>query len=143
MDKTPSEVGARAELEVTAALIRSGRRVYLPLLQHDGRVDLIFDDGPRGLQRTQCKTSRLAAGVLTFAVCSHTRSVRRDYRGQIDVFGVYSPERNEVFIVPVEDVATRLCSLRLEPTRNNQAIGIRWAEQYRLSPLAETEPVLS
>ena len=109
MNKTPSEVGARAELEVASALIRSGRRVYLPLLAPDGRVDLIFDDGERGLQRTQCKTSRVVGGVLTFAVCSHTRSVRRDYRGEIDVFGVYSPELDEVFVVPVEDVATRLC----------------------------------
>jgi hypothetical protein len=115
--------------------------VYLPLLQPDGRVDLIFDDGERGLQRTQCKTSRVAAGVLTFSVCSHTRTVRRDYRGQVDVFGVYSPRLHEVFIVPVEDVATRLCSLRLEPARNNQTKGIRWAEEYRLRPFVEAEPV--
>jgi hypothetical protein len=138
MDKTPSEVGARAELEVASALIRSGRRVYLPLLQTDGRIDLIFDDPVNGLRRTQCKTSRVVGGVLTFAVCSHTRSVRRDYRGQVDVFGAYSPELQQVFVVPVEDVATRLCSLRLEATRNNQTKGIRWADEYRLRA---TEPV--
>ena len=59
----------------------------------------------------------------------------RDYRGEVDVFGVYSPQLDEVFIVPVNDVATRLCSLRLAPPRNNQAVGIRWAEPYRLKPV--------
>jgi hypothetical protein len=115
--------------------------VYLPFLQPDGRIDLIFDDGDRGLQRTQCKTSRVEGGVLTFSVCSHTRGIRRDYRGEIDVFGVYSPELHEVFIVPVDHVATRLCSLRLAPTRNNQAAGIRWADSYRLRPVEVAEPV--
>ncbi|MEY2433798.1 MAG: hypothetical protein QOC92_3523 [Acidimicrobiaceae bacterium] len=141
MDKTPSEVGARAELEVAAGLIRSGRRVYLPLLAADGRVDLIFDDPEHGLVRAQCKTGRVSGGVLTFKVCSNTRNVPRDYRGEIDVFAVYSPQLDEVFVVPVDDVATRGCHLRLEPTRNNQAAGIRWAEPYRLRPVQATEPV--
>jgi hypothetical protein len=109
--------------------------VYLPLLAADGRVDLIFDDPDRGLLRTQCKTARVVGGVLTFKVCSNTRNTPRDYRGEVDVFGVYSPQLDQVFIVPVGDVATRLCHLRLEPTRNGQAKGIRWAEPYRLQAL--------
>jgi len=62
MGSTPSEVGSRAEIEVAAALVRSGRRVYLPLLAADGRVDLIVDDPERGLLRVQCKTARSPVG---------------------------------------------------------------------------------
>jgi hypothetical protein len=138
---TPSEIGARAELEVAAALIRSGRRVYLPLLAADGRVDLIYEDPLRGLQRTQCNTSRVWRGAITFRVCSYTNQVHRDYRGEIDVFGVCSPELDEVFVVPVDEVATRLCHLRLEPPRNNEGLKIRWAADYRLHPVAPTESV--
>lgn len=141
MTSTPSEVGSRAELEVACALVRSGRRVYVPLLAADGRVDLMYDDPERGLQRAQCKTSRLWRGAVTFKVCSNTRNSYRDYHGEVDVFGVYSPELNEVFIVPVDDVATRACHLRLEPARNNQSVGVRWADQYRLRPCNESEPV--
>jgi hypothetical protein len=50
---------------------------------------------------------------------------------------------DEVFIVPIDDVGTRGCHLRLEPTRNSQAAGIRWAEPYRLRPVQTTEPVPS
>jgi hypothetical protein len=140
MASTPSEVGSRAELEVAARLIRSGRRVYLPLLAADGRVDLIFDDPARGLLRAQCKTGRVVGGVLTFKVCSNTRNVPRDYRGEIDVFAVYSPQLDDVFVVPVDDVATRRCHLRLEPTRNKQAKGVRWAQPYRLKPTQQPNP---
>jgi hypothetical protein len=115
--------------------------VYLPLLAPDGRIDLIYEDPERGLTRAQCKAGRAVSGVLTFKVCSNTRNEPRDYRGQIDVFAVYSAQLDAVFIVPVEDVGTRLCHLRLEPTRNNQTMGIRWAETYRLQPLTDTEPV--
>src|SRR5258708_2189714 len=114
MPLTPSEVGFRAELEVASALVRSGRRVYVPLLAADGRVDLIYDEPGIGLVRAQCKTSRFAQGVITFRVCSNSQNCPRDYRGEIDVFGVYSPTLDEVYIVPVGDVATRLCHLRLE-----------------------------
>jgi hypothetical protein len=141
MESTPSRVGSRAELEVAAALVRSGRRVYVPLLAADGRVDLIYDDPVSGLIRAQCKAARVASGVLTFKVCSNTKNLPRDYRGEVDVFGVHSSALNEVFIVPVQDVATRLCHLRLEPTRNNQAKGVRWAEPYRLRPLGGPELV--
>jgi PD-(D/E)XK nuclease superfamily protein len=138
MGSTPSQVGARAELEIAAALIRSGRRVYLPLLAPDDRVDLVYDDPERGLIRAQCKTARVVGAVLTFKVCSNTRNAPRDYRGEVDVFAVYSPQLGDVFLVPVADVGLRGCHLRLDATRNNQARGIRWAEDYRLR---EREPV--
>jgi hypothetical protein len=85
-----------------------------------------------GVYRVQCKTSRVVGDVVMFSTCSSTNHVRKDYRGQVDFFGVYSPNLDQVFLVPIEDVPSRECSLRLSPTRNKQAKGIRWAGDYRL-----------
>jgi hypothetical protein len=130
---TPSEVGAATEAAVAAALIRAGKVVYAPLFGSYGRVDLIIDEGVR-LVRVQCKTARLVGEVLVFTTCSNTRDERKDYAGQVDVFGVYSSALDQVFLVPVEDVPTRACSLRIAPTRNGQSARVRWAASYALTP---------
>jgi hypothetical protein len=57
---------------------------------------------------------------------------RRDYRGEADLFGIYCHDREEVYVVPVEDVPPRAASLRLAPTRNGQSVGIRSASFYLL-----------
>ncbi len=131
---SPSEVGARAELAVATALTKAGHPVFTPFFNGHGRVDLIFEDAVGQLKRVQCKTSRLRDGCIAFRTCSNTRNIPADYRGQVDVFGVYSPELNQVFIVPIEDVRTRNGFLRVDHPRNNQASNIRWAEPYRLGP---------
>jgi hypothetical protein len=56
-----------------------------------------------------------------------------DYRGEIDVFDVYSPHLSQVFIVPIGDVPSRVAYLRLRPARNGQAKGIHWARDYALT----------
>ena len=129
---TPSEVGARAELAVASALARAGKDVYLPFFCAHGRVDLVFLDAT-GLYRVQCKTSRIVGEVIVFSTCSNTNDVRQDYRGDVDLFGVYSPELDRVFLVPVADAPSRACSPRLSSTRNGQAKGIRWADDYLLN----------
>jgi hypothetical protein len=133
MDESPSIVGARAEREVAYALERSGWAVYLPVFASHGRIDLIVARGP-DILRVQCKTSRLRNGVVLFRTCSNTGNKPKSYRGEIDVFGVYSPELDRVFLVPIDDACERLCSLRLTPAANNQARGVRFARDYELTP---------
>jgi len=133
VEETPSEVGERAELAVAGALRLAGKRVYLPFFAADSRVDLVYEDGA-GFRRVQCKTSRLLGDVVAFCTCSNTKNVRKDYRADVDVFGVYSPELDQVFLVPVGDVPARAGHLRLRPTRNGQAKGVRWARDYLLAP---------
>jgi hypothetical protein len=58
--------------------------------------------------------------------------VRRDYEGEIDCFGVYSPELDRSFLVPAAGLPRRACSLRLRPTRNGQAKGIRFADDFAI-----------
>jgi hypothetical protein len=61
---------------------------------------------------------------------------RRDYEGQIDDFAVYCPELGSVYLIPIEDVPTRaLGTLRVAPTRNGQAKGVRLAAAYEIARL--------
>jgi hypothetical protein len=78
------------------------------------------------------KTARRVGEVLVFRTCSNTSNTPRDYRGEIDAFGVYSPDLDRAFLVPVIDVSIRSCSLRLVPARNRQLKGTRLAADYEL-----------
>jgi hypothetical protein len=73
-------------------------------------------------------------GSLYFHTCSHTGNEPADYRGQIDAFGVYAPQLHLVYLVPVTEAPLRGCTLRLEPSRNGQQAGIRWADDYLVGP---------
>jgi hypothetical protein len=63
VERTPSEVGGRAELAVAAALRLAGKRVYLPFFAADSRVDLVYED-EAGFHRVQCKTPHLVGEVM-------------------------------------------------------------------------------
>ncbi|MBV8980381.1 MAG: hypothetical protein JO086_05725 [Acidimicrobiia bacterium] len=136
MDRTPSEVGERAELAVAAALRLAGKRVYLPFFAADSRVDLVFEDED-GFHRAQVKSSRVRGDVIWFRACSFTNKVHRDYRGEVDVIAIYSPELDQVFLIPVDQAPARGGHLRLKPARNNQATGVRWARDYLLNATPE------
>ncbi len=57
---------------------------------------------------------------------------RRDYRGSVDVFGVHCPETDGVYLVPVDAVGRNVGFLRVDPTKNGQSAGIRWASDYAI-----------
>src|SRR5215211_4513978 len=96
---TPIEVGARAEAAVASALVRVGKSVFLPVFGVNSRIDLVYEEG-HDLMRVQCETSRVLGEVLVFRTCNNTKNMPRNYEGEIDLFGVYSPARNLVYLVP-------------------------------------------
>ena len=128
-DSNPSAIGARAEAAVAAALVAAGNRVFVPLFDTGGRTDLVVDDGA-SLRRVQCKSARRLGDVIVFPTCSNTNQQRKSYRGEVDLFGVYAPDLDRVFLVPVDAAPLRACYLRLRPARNGQADGIRWAAEF-------------
>jgi hypothetical protein len=136
---TPSQKGAAAEAAITAAVIGLGLTVLRPLCE-GRRYDLIIDLEPR-LLRVQCKLAQRIGGALAvhLQTCRYTPSgyVYTSYSAsEIDAVGVYSFELNRVFLLPVDEVSgRRAVNLRLLPARNNQARGIRWADDYELEPM--------
>lgn len=121
-----------------AALTHAGKAVYLPF-GASGRCDLIYEDGGF-LRRMQVKNGILRDRIVKFATCSNTNNAPRDYRRDVDIFGVYCDDLATVFLVPVDQVPLRAGYLRIAAPRNNQQRNIRWAEQFRLD---WTPPVLT
>ena len=130
--------GNTAEGTVMAAVLRSGKSVLVPF-GGSQRYDLVIEDGNRFLT-VQCKTGRLRDGYVVFNACSshyHRGHESRDYRGEVDLFGVYCPDNGAVYMVPVMDASTRKCRLRVEPAKNRQSKGVRLASKYEIARIAQ------
>lgn len=137
-DLTPSQKGAVAEAAITSMVIQLGLTVLRPMSE-GRRYDLAVDLEPE-LLRVQCKLARSLPGVLSvhLQTCRHTPRgyVRTSYSAaEVDAVAAYSPELHRGFLIPIREVSgRRAIHLRLEPTKNNQAKGIKWARDYELAP---------
>jgi hypothetical protein len=61
------------------------------------------------------------------------QQVLSDHEFVLRLFGVYSPETGKVYLIPVEDVPMGSKGLlRLQPTKNNQQKGVKWAHMYEI-----------
>lgn len=125
--------GNAAEARILAEFVQRGFDVLVPFgsgQPYDLAVDL---GGP--ILRVQCKTAWLVArGCLSFN-CRSTDHGRgpQSYDGLADLFGVYLPQRNSVYLVPLDAVAGFQGRLRLEPTKNNQQRGVRFAAEFEIA----------
>jgi hypothetical protein len=132
----PKQKGDVTTARVMAALIAAGFRVLVPWGENH-RYDLVIEDTQGTFYRIQCKTARLVTGCLAFNSSSTGNPndpSRHNYLGQADFFGLFAPDLDKCYLVPVEKVATVEVRLRLEPTRNNQSKGVTWAATYEISP---------
>jgi hypothetical protein len=132
---TTNQKGALAEAKIAAAAIEYGAGIAWPF--DDERYDLIFDLRPR-LVRVQCKWACRVGDVLSVRLYTSRRGRegminRRYVLGEFDAFGVYSPDTEECYLLPARQfVSQRQVYLRLSPTQNNQAAGVRWAQDFEL-----------
>ena len=127
-------VGNTTEGIVLGALLQAGYRLLLPFgAGHP--YDIALDVGGGKIMRVQCKTGRVENGAVFFPTASWCRDNNyRSYREDVDYFGIYCPGTREVYLVPIADVPTRAAYLRLDPPRNGQVHGIRWAKDYVIWP---------
>jgi hypothetical protein len=132
MDTNPKAVGERSEAQVIAKLLQAGKVVLTPFGDSQ-RYDLVVEEDGSFI-RVQCKTARKEKGSLVFSCCSTNwnKGTRRDYRGQADLFAVYSPDTEAVYLVPVQEVGVKAASLRVDPS--HQRKNIRWASDYVFDP---------
>jgi PD-(D/E)XK nuclease superfamily protein len=134
----PKAIGDRSQLAIMLALTEAGYAVFLPFGENT-RCDLVIDEGNR-LARVQCKTGRLHSGAVRFRACSsyahhpNPKIPKRDYLDDIDYFGVYCPETQRVYLVPIEAAQVRReGSLRVDPSRNCQKRRVRRAADYEVA----------
>lgn len=117
---------------VLAALVRREYEVLIPFGEGQP-YDLGVHLQEGSLLRVQCKTAWPHQGCMVFnsRTTDHGRG-RQSYRGLADIFGVYFPPTAAVYLVPIDAVAEFAGRLRLEPTRNNQRRGIRFAAEFEI-----------
>jgi hypothetical protein len=141
VEMTPSQKGAIAEAEIQAAAVRLHWGVLLPTTEGH-RYDLALDDGNR-LLRVQCKWARRRGDVIWVRIRT-SRFTPSGYvttvytRDEVDAIGVYCPDVDRCYLIPIGDVEGQgFLHLRLAPTRNNQATGVKWAAQYEFGAIAQ------
>lgn len=96
-------------------------------------------DAPRTTDQVGRRTEAAVASALAskglevfLPACGNTNNAPTTYDGQVEEFGVYSPDLNRVYLVPIGEAPSRACFLRLEPPRNGQRRHVRWAEDFEL-----------
>ena len=136
----PKSKGDRSTLAIMFALRELGYSLLVPFGENT-RYDLVIDDG-RSLARVQCKSGRLRNGSVKFKTSSsyahhpHPKITKRDYLGEVEFFAVYCHDNGCVYLIPIDDLRTRSeAILRIEPCRNGQLQGIRYAASYEIARL--------
>lgn len=92
--------------------------------------------------RVQCKTGY---GDSPDRITFETRSTRvkstgyeRDtYRGKADLFAVYNPVLDVVYLVDVDEAPLAAMSIRWTETKNNQTTRVNWHADYHIDAKLE------
>jgi hypothetical protein len=140
---TTNQKGTLAEAKITSRALELGLGVARPL--DDERYDLILDLRPR-LLRVQCKWAGRGGDVISARLYTSRRGPeglmnRRYNPGEFDSFALYCPRNDQCYLLAADEfVAFRQVHLRLEPSRNNQALGIRWARDYEFGATLQRLP---
>jgi hypothetical protein len=133
---TTNQKGLIAETAIIHECAKLGVPVARPL--DDQKYDLILDLAD-GLLRVQCKWAAQIGDVIVIPcrTCRRARAglVHRQYRaGEIDAIAGYCPDTDMSYLLPTDlSVERAAVQLRLTPTRNNQAEGVRWARDYEFA----------
>ena len=129
--------GNAAEAAVLNAFVNRGLDVFVPF-GSGHPFDLVVHIPASGFLRVQCKRAWPLRGCVVFnAYSTDHGSGPRGYAGVADLFGIYFPPSDQVFLTPIEAVAATEGRLRLAPTRNNQRKGIRLAADFEIGTWTE------
>jgi len=130
----PVDVGQRTEAIILAALVRRGYRVLTPFGPNQ-RYDLAIDLGDGFLRApvqdrsTSARDDHLRGQERQVEHASHVFSYLRERSGP---FPRLLPGDSRIYAIPIEEATSSVAALRVAPTANGQAKGIRWAREYEL-----------
>lgn len=123
--------GNAAEAAVLAAFVQRGYEVLIPF--GGGQPYDLVVELKTCMLRVQCKRAWPSKGCVLFNSRStdHGQGCRA-YHGLAEIFGVYFPQNENVYLVPIQEISAAKGWLRLEPARNNQKRGVRFAADYAI-----------
>ena len=81
------------------------------------------------------KTAVYDTGAIEFKSCSTSafNKSRRHYcKGEVDLFAVYAPHNNKIYLVPMEEVTKTVTRLRLDAAKSNQQSKVKRASCYEV-----------
>jgi hypothetical protein len=124
--------GNSSEAIVLAAYIQAGFLVSLPF-GGGAAYDLLVDSGAR-LIKVQVKTGKLGCGCVMYQARRHRGSKYNTFScytaGEVDVFTIWCPANQQLYVVPTADSLTAEVRLRIVDTQNFQEKKIKWAKNY-------------
>lgn len=123
---------------IFAALVKNGFTVLTPWGDKN-RYDLVVDDNGKFI-RIQCKTGCLNNKCINFRTYSLTtkngKSVKSNYTAEeIDLFMVYCPEIDKIYVINQFEVPNNICILRVSSPKNNQKTNIKMACDFEFNGL--------
>jgi hypothetical protein len=124
------ELGNHSESIILGAYLKEGFTVSIPF-GSGASYDLLVDAGSN-IYKVQVKTGWIDKGVLKYkCVRRQPESKRRRLYNddEIDFLAVYCPANETLYGIPIKNHPSGGW-LRIEPVKNGQAKGIRWASDY-------------
>ena len=127
--------GDISEMKIISRLVELGHNVSTPI-GDNCRYDIIVEKNSE-FYTIQVKTGNYEDGVVKFSSVSVNHDAfnnyRRDGYKNIDFIAIYCPQLDTCYICDTDNIPeSPHVKLRIEPTKNNQNVGIRWAKDYKL-----------
>lgn len=129
--------GNISEARVLQAFVQAGYVVLIPF-GNGAPYDIAVDIAGK-LLKVQVKTGLLQKGCVLFPLrhfSGHNRQSKKYQRGEIDLFAVYCPENNKIYLAHAE-TEMHQGRFRVEDTKNNQQRNIRWSDEFEFDVFLE------
>lgn len=120
-------------MKVQCDLCEKGYTVLTPMTEHSP-FDVVAYDG-KNFHRMQVKYRKLnSSGCIevpmrTCWADKHGTHMKDYDKDQIDYFAIYCPDTEKCYYVKSNDIRKNL-TLRVNPPKNNQSVGVRYAKDY-------------
>ena len=129
--KNTTKIGNISEAAITYKLLSKGFPIYIPF-DTSSRFDLLIEQDSK-FKKIQIKTGRIKAGAIQFRNYSVTSAGPKSYsKLDIDYYGVYCPDNERCYLIPVDICCNAVTSLRIEFPKNNAVSNIRWAKDFEI-----------
>jgi PD-(D/E)XK endonuclease len=131
---TTKHKGAIAELAIAHDLAQRGYIVALPFGDYSDWDLLVQRD--QGFEKVQVKYAEITNGYVPVRNRCHSVLAGRVtntylYNDRVDWLAVYEPASRQCYYVAHDELRGEVMALRIDPPKNGQKDGIRWAKDYQ------------
>jgi len=132
----PQRRGEATEAIVRTAFVVRGLTVLDPVGDNEP-YDLVVD-GEDGFSRIQVKTAYEGANDGSIRFETRTTRVKASgyergrYDGRIELFAVFSPETEDIYLIPIADTPKDTMTIRYQAAENGNRQHVNWHADYLL-----------